>query len=950
MPDVSDRKNRLRLLLLGLFLVALLPRLSAINRYVTPDELAWVFRSVRFREALLDHRWADTLVSGHPGVCTTWLGALGISVQLLLRPADQLAYEWITQLAWLAPENTAALSQLSAFLTSARLVMVLVNSVGLILFFLLLRPLMGRRVALWAGFLLALNPFVAGLSGLLHVDGLTTTFATLSLLALANGVFGTRKGVFLAAAGLLAALAALSKSSALLLGPFSALVLFIWLLRGERWRRPGIVIGQGLAWLLAFVVALLATLPALWVSPVQVLETVLGAAATYSGGALHAVFFWGDYVARPGPLYYLVTLPFRLSPVIFIGLVLFSWLVLFKRWRAGRRLKVAGLLSLWTILLLVGLSIVQQKFSRYALLVVPALVIIAALAWNQTLHAHKIQTWGKGLLALQALWLLFALPYPLTVFNPLLGGGGTAAKVLNIDWGEGASAAADWLADQPGADEAVVMASALPAAACFFPGQVIPVDALHLTRADYLILSVVDRQIDPSSFAQLAAVGELVHTARFNGRDQAWVYALPGPRSAGPAIPVFSSPFTFDRRVELLGVNTYAALGQAHLLAKWGLLQANRYTIKVTLADEEGHRWGGMETPLLNQVFFYPENWTAGETPELDYIVQLPVGIPPADYQLQLSLFETESVAQLPLLAADGEFRGVVYTQSVTILPLAKLPSISSLNLVNSLDATWAHGDLRLLGQGPLPGGLSAGEKIAIDLYWQAAAELPDELRLRLGLGEEHALELPLSRYPTGRWRLGELIHEKYLLPVPPNFTSGRYLLWVMLVAADGTLLDGPPVGLGELQINQTDRLFQLPADLSIPLAVQLDSVLRLRGADLPTTEVSPGGVVDLTLYWQAEAQPDQAYTAFVHVVNQAGEIVAQVDRWPANSPSDTWAADQVIVDEYAIALPTDVPPGTFQLRVGLYNAISGVRLLVLGPEHVAHGDYLLLPVTLEVR
>ena len=81
------RGKRAGILLIGiLFISALLPRLCSIDRYITPDELNWVYRSVQFREALLDGRWGDTLNAGHPGVTTTWLGALGISTQLAIRP------------------------------------------------------------------------------------------------------------------------------------------------------------------------------------------------------------------------------------------------------------------------------------------------------------------------------------------------------------------------------------------------------------------------------------------------------------------------------------------------------------------------------------------------------------------------------------------------------------------------------------------------------------------------------------------------------------------------------------------------------------------------------------------------------------------------------------------------------------------------------------------------
>ena len=106
-------------LLLGLFLLSLWPRLAAMGRYITPDELIWVFRTVQFREAVLAGRWADSLVSGHPGVVTTWLGMLGVGFQLLLHPADGAVYRWLTHLAFFMPDNMAAFSQLAVFLSSA---------------------------------------------------------------------------------------------------------------------------------------------------------------------------------------------------------------------------------------------------------------------------------------------------------------------------------------------------------------------------------------------------------------------------------------------------------------------------------------------------------------------------------------------------------------------------------------------------------------------------------------------------------------------------------------------------------------------------------------------------------------------------------------------------------------------------------------------------------------
>jgi hypothetical protein len=171
-----------------LFLIALALRLLAIGRYVTPDELIWVYRSILFREALLAREWAATLVAGHPGVTTNWLGTLAISLQLLLQPLDQSTYTWITRLAYLTPDNTIALKQLAHFLDGARVAVAVANSLGVVAVFGLARSLFNSgRIAFMAALLLAIDPFLAGLSGLFHVDGLLSTWSIISLLALALG-------------------------------------------------------------------------------------------------------------------------------------------------------------------------------------------------------------------------------------------------------------------------------------------------------------------------------------------------------------------------------------------------------------------------------------------------------------------------------------------------------------------------------------------------------------------------------------------------------------------------------------------------------------------------------------------------------------------------------------------------------------------------------------------
>jgi hypothetical protein len=178
---------------------------------------------------------------------------------------------------------------------------------------------------------------------------------------------------------------------------------------------------------------------------------------------------------------------------------------------------------------------------------------------------------------------------------------------------------------------------------------------------------------------------------------------------------------------------------------------------------------------------------------------------------------------------------------------------------------------------------------------------------------------------------------------------AGEYDLHVEVVGVDGRSLS-PPIDLGQITIISPDRLFTLPDDISQPLALQFGDLASLRGYDLLTPSAAPGEPVRLTLYWQVDRQPNEVFSTFVHLVGPDGQIVEQGDQWPGGLPSNTWAAGQVIIDEYAIQLPEDAPPGTYQIVLGLYSTADGVRLpIVAENSQTLPGDQFVLPLPLEV-
>jgi hypothetical protein len=129
-----------------IFGLAFFTRTGALKQYVAPDEPSWVWRSLGFSQALAQGQWANTAQIGHPGVTTMWLGSLGILAKRLADPqASSEAIQWLGRLTNLAPENAEAFKQLGVFLTFARLPVILINALGVVLIFLLMRRLFGLK-------------------------------------------------------------------------------------------------------------------------------------------------------------------------------------------------------------------------------------------------------------------------------------------------------------------------------------------------------------------------------------------------------------------------------------------------------------------------------------------------------------------------------------------------------------------------------------------------------------------------------------------------------------------------------------------------------------------------------------------------------------------------------------------------------------------------------------
>ena len=109
------------------------------------------------------------------------------------------------------------------------------------------------------------------------------------------------------------------------------------------------------------------------------------------------------------------------------------------------------------------------------------------------------------------------------------------------------------------------------------------------------------------------------------------------------------------------------------------------------------------------------------------------------------------------------------------------------------------------------------------------------------------------------------------------------------------------------------------------------DDKAQLLGYDLPTSRLSPGDTLPLTLLWRSlTSDMRESYTVFVHLVGPDGAIYGQWDKEPgerSKQPTTGWVEREVVEDPVLVPLSADAPPGTYQVLVGLYLAPDGPRL-----------------------
>jgi hypothetical protein len=638
-------------------IAALVPRIVALGTFINGDEANyWLHRSDVFLQAVRDGDYAQTVLTTHPGVTTMWLGAAGLVLKDALYDSGLVSDQ-----SW------------STILGLIRTPVVLAHVVCILVGYALLRKLVSAPAAALAALLWAVDPFVVGYSRLLHVDALLASFATLSLLAASLYWHHQLRPWALALSAVCAALAMLSKSPGVVLCPVVGAIAL-----AAAWRddpSPRRVVRAMLpfvVWCVLCGLTVVVVWPAMWSDPYTVYERLRsGVEAEALGEHQGGNFFLGRPDDNPGWLFYPASLALRLTPWTLAGLLLLplGW------WRLKRNTQhdLAGL-TLFALLLTVGLSLFTKKLNRYLIPAFPALDIIAAVGlvgfadWLRAFDTRRrvaARGWGRmvGAAVLAAVVVLAPLnalrwhPYGLIAFNQALGGLDAAARTVALGSGEGLEQVAAWLNDQP---DITGVTTITPLASSIQPYLREGADAIDVraapqlpANAGYVVVYINRAQkvpLDPP-LDQFYGVVPPLHIVQLKGLPYAWIYHAP------PAMAT-QRTVDFGDALRLHGLSMSAVERGQPLTVQLAWLKraesASDYVLFAHLIGPDGQRVAQVDIP-------YPVSaWQPGRYERTEVPLALPADAPAGQYRLMIGLYDPATGQRLPLgsAAADPALNG----------------------------------------------------------------------------------------------------------------------------------------------------------------------------------------------------------------------------------------------------------------------------------------------------
>jgi hypothetical protein len=354
--------------------------------------------------------------------------------------------------------------------------------------------------------------------------------------------------------------------------------------------------------------------------------------------------------------------------------------------------------------------------------------------------------------------------------------------------------------------------------------------------------------------------------------------------------------------------------------------------VTLDLVDGAGHRLTSAETPLLDERRQPVSQWEPGTVGRSYHLVDVPPTQLPGEIRLEARAYDSATL--LPLLPQGGTPRESALVASAVVTPAMDAGAAVAIDY--PVDATVAPG-VTLLGLDAWPAEIAPGQTLTLRLFWQIEQPLAAAQPFTIALGNSGVAAPVVLPADTP---VGQVVHTFADLKLPPDLATDVYDL--KLSAQDGA----PLVALGQVAVAGRPHLFEAPP-LALPLAAQFGDAVALLGADVNGELTARAGQpLMFTLAWQALDTPQANLVRFVHLLGPDGRLAVQQDAVPCQGacPASSWLPGEILLDPVELALPADLPAGSYTLAVGWYDAAAPAqRLEARGEEGQPLTDNVLL-------
>lgn len=300
--------------------------------------------------------------------------------------------------------------------------------------------------------------------------------------------------------------------------------------------------------------------------------------------------------------------------------------------------------------------------------------------------------------------------------------------------------------------------------------------------------------------------------------------------------------------------------------------------------------------------------------------IDIPATVPPGTYQLELGLYDPETLTPLSVLNEAGnpvDARVIAGSVEVT-RPRAGAAVPEDIVLA-------AHAGLQIHRIEGIRDGQQSGEILNIDWLWSTTGTPDRDWRIALvwiddqgtARGSTDFAE-PAPGFPTREWNVGDVWLGAQRLYVPGDLESGRYSLALDWTDGNGKVAARTMLNLTQ-QVNSPVRSYALP-EMEFAIEASWQNGLRLLGYSIDDS------VSKLTLVWTTEAPLREDLRLFVHLLD-GDRIVAQNDGVPVDwtRPTTGWAQGEIIQTTHTFSQAA----GVYQIRVGWYQPDTSQRVLL---------------------